>query len=236
MADHIDATAGPGGRSLDGRRSAIHAAGLVKAHGETRAPDGLDRGSRSAPAPPQVDELRRDAMDLDGYAAIRVRNLRKAYGGHDAVHGVSFDVPPGEVFGFLGPNGAGKTTTIEILEGYRARTAGDVRVLGVDPGRPTRCWRERIGLVLQECELDPNLTVRETVGLLASFYPSPLRSTRRSSCPASGTKRAPASAPCPVARSGGSTWRSASSATPTGSSATSPPPGSTRRRGGAPGR
>ena len=94
-------------------------------------------------------------MDLNGNAAIRVRNLHKAYGGHDAVHGVSFDVAPGEVFGFLGPNGAGKTTTIEILEGYRARTAGDVRVLGVDPGKPTRRWRERIGLVLQECELDP---------------------------------------------------------------------------------
>jgi ABC-2 type transport system ATP-binding protein len=114
-------------------------------------------------------------VDLNGSAAIRVRNLRKAYGGHDAVHSVSFEVAPGEVFGFLGPNGAGKTTTIEILEGYRARTAGDVRVLGVDPGKPTRRWRERIGLVLQECELDPNLTVRETVGLFASFYPSPLR-------------------------------------------------------------
>ena len=74
-------------------------------------------------------------MDLNGYAAIRVRNLRKSYSGHDAVHGVSFEVAPGEVFGFLGPNGAGKTTTIEILEGYRARTAGDVRVLGVDPGK-----------------------------------------------------------------------------------------------------
>jgi ABC-2 type transport system ATP-binding protein len=109
-----------------------------------------------------------------GGAAISVRDLRKTYRGRDAVRGVSFDVAPGEVFGFLGPNGAGKTTTIEILEGYRARSAGDVRVLGVDPGRPTRRWRERIGLVLQECELDPNLTVRETVALFAAFYPSPL--------------------------------------------------------------
>jgi ABC-2 type transport system ATP-binding protein len=108
-------------------------------------------------------------------AAISVRDLRKAYGGRDAVRGVSFDVAAGEVFGFLGPNGAGKTTTIEILEGYRARTAGEVHVLGVDPGKPTRRWRERIGLVLQESELDPNLTVRETVALFASFYPSPLR-------------------------------------------------------------
>jgi ABC-2 type transport system ATP-binding protein len=114
------------------------------------------------------------AQPLDSDAAISVRGLRKSYRGRDAVHGVSFDVAAGEVFGFLGPNGAGKTTTIEILEGYRARTAGEVRVLGVDPGRPTRPWRERIGLVLQECELDPNLTVRETVALFASFYPSPL--------------------------------------------------------------
>jgi ABC-2 type transport system ATP-binding protein len=114
------------------------------------------------------------AQPLDGDAAISVRGLRKTYRGRDAVHGVSFDVAAGEVFGFLGPNGAGKTTTIEILEGYRARTAGEVRVLGVDPGRPTRPWRERIGLVLQECELDPNLTVRETVALFAAFYPSPL--------------------------------------------------------------
>jgi ABC-2 type transport system ATP-binding protein len=112
-------------------------------------------------------------FQLDGRAAISVRNLRKTYGRRDAVRGLSLDVAPGEVFGFLGPNGAGKTTTIEILEGYRARTAGEALVLGVDPGKPTRRWRERIGLVLQECELDPNLTVRETVALFASFYPSP---------------------------------------------------------------
>ncbi len=77
------------------------------------------------------------------------------------------------MFGFLGPNGAGKTTTIEILEGYRKRTKGEVSVLGTDPGRPTRQWRTRIGLVLQECELDPTLTVRELVTLFSNFYPSP---------------------------------------------------------------
>jgi ABC-2 type transport system ATP-binding protein len=110
---------------------------------------------------------------LDEGAAISVRDLRKAYGNHEAVRGISFDVAAGEVFGFLGPNGAGKTTTIEILEGYRRRTAGEVRVLGVDPGRPTRRWRERIGLVLQGSELDPNLTVHEIVSLFARFYPSP---------------------------------------------------------------
>jgi ABC-2 type transport system ATP-binding protein len=91
----------------------------------------------------------------------------------DAVRGVSFEVRRGEIFALLGPNGAGKTTTIEILEGYRKRTSGDVRVLGADPGRPTRSWREQIGLVLQERELDPHMTVRETVTLFSRFYPAP---------------------------------------------------------------
>jgi ABC-2 type transport system ATP-binding protein len=105
--------------------------------------------------------------------AILVGELRKSYGSHEAVRGISFEVRRGEVFGFLGANGAGKTTTIEILEGYRERTGGDVSVLGADPARPTRAWRERIGLVLQECELNPLMTVRETVTLFASFYPKP---------------------------------------------------------------
>jgi ABC-2 type transport system ATP-binding protein len=105
--------------------------------------------------------------------AITVRGLRKSYGEHEAVRGIDFEVAKGEVFGFLGPNGAGKTTTIEILEGYRERTGGEVSVLGSDPAAPTREWRERIGLVLQECELDPLLTVRETMTEFASFYPKP---------------------------------------------------------------
>jgi ABC-2 type transport system ATP-binding protein len=103
--------------------------------------------------------------------AITVRGLRKSYGQNEAVRGIDFDVAPGEVFGFLGPNGAGKTTTIEILEGYRDRTSGDVSVLGLDPGHPNREWRSRIGLVLQECELNPLLTVRETMHLYSSFFP-----------------------------------------------------------------
>jgi ABC-2 type transport system ATP-binding protein len=105
--------------------------------------------------------------------AITVEGLRKAYGDYEAVRGIDFEVAAGEVFGFLGPNGAGKTTTIEILEGYRERSDGSVSVLGIDPGAPTREWRERVGLVLQECELDPLLTVREAIGLFATFYTSP---------------------------------------------------------------
>ena len=106
-------------------------------------------------------------------AAISVRGLRKSYGEHEAVAGIDFEVAAGEVFGFLGPNGAGKTTTIEILEGYRERSGGEVSVLGTDPAEPTRAWRERVGLVLQECELDPLWTVHEAVSLFARFYRSP---------------------------------------------------------------
>ncbi len=105
--------------------------------------------------------------------AISVRGLRKRYGSAEVVRGVDFEVASGEVFGFLGPNGAGKTTTIEILEGYRSRTEGEVSVLGADPARPTAPWRQRVGLVLQECELDPLLTVTETLRLFSSFYPFP---------------------------------------------------------------
>jgi ABC-2 type transport system ATP-binding protein len=105
--------------------------------------------------------------------AISVRGLRKRYGDREVVQGIDFEIAHGEVFGLLGANGAGKTTTIEILEGYRTRTAGDVSVLGLDPARPTRAWRDRIGLVLQECQLDPLLTVRETLSLYASFFTRP---------------------------------------------------------------
>ena len=106
-------------------------------------------------------------------SVVRVRGLRKRYGGLEAVAGVDLDVYRGEIFAFLGPNGAGKTTTVEILEGYRKRDAGEVRVLGHDPERPGPEFREQIGVVLQQSELWPLLTVRETHRLFAGYYERP---------------------------------------------------------------
>jgi len=105
--------------------------------------------------------------------AISVRGLRKAYNGVEAVRGVDFEIERGEVFGLLGPNGAGKTTTVEILEGYRHRDAGEVTVLGHDPERPGPEFRQQIGVVLQQSELWPLLTVRETHRLFAGYYEHP---------------------------------------------------------------
>jgi ABC-2 type transport system ATP-binding protein len=106
-------------------------------------------------------------------SAIRVRELRKRYGEVEAVKGIDFDVERGEVFGLLGPNGAGKTTTVEILEGYRKRDGGSVEVLGYDPARGERAFREQIGVVLQSTALWTNLTVRETVRMFAGYYAEP---------------------------------------------------------------
>lgn len=103
--------------------------------------------------------------------AIVVSGLCKDYGPVRAVGDLSFTVAEGEVFALLGPNGAGKTTTVEILEGYRERSAGEVRVLGVDPATGGRAYRERIGVVLQSAGFDEELTVRELVRLHAKLYP-----------------------------------------------------------------
>ncbi|HEV7614643.1 MAG TPA: ABC transporter ATP-binding protein [Solirubrobacterales bacterium] len=89
------------------------------------------------------------------------------------MRGIDLEVQAGEVFAFLGPNGAGKTTTVEILEGYRKRSGGEVTVLGEDPEKAGREWRERIGIVLQSGRLDPYLTVRESLGLYAGYYRAP---------------------------------------------------------------
>ncbi len=106
-------------------------------------------------------------------SVISITGLRKSYGDLEAVRGIDLEVQAGEVFAFLGPNGAGKTTTVEILEGYRDRDGGEVAVLGEDPRRAGRAWRERIGIVLQSCRLDPYLTVAESLALFAGYYRAP---------------------------------------------------------------
>jgi ABC-2 type transport system ATP-binding protein len=106
-------------------------------------------------------------------AAIEVSDLRKSYGPREVLHGVELAVEEGEVFALLGPNGAGKTTTVEILEGYRKRDGGSVRVLGEDPGQAGRQFRARIGIVLQSSAVYPTLTVEEIVRLFAGYYPAP---------------------------------------------------------------
>jgi ABC-2 type transport system ATP-binding protein len=106
-------------------------------------------------------------------SAIRVEELRKRYGDDEALRGISFEIEEGEVFGLLGPNGAGKTTTVEILEGYRTRDGGEVEVLGFDPQRSERSFRERIGVVLQSSELWSTLSPVETLRMFAGYYPRP---------------------------------------------------------------
>ena len=110
---------------------------------------------------------------MDG-PAIEVRGLRKRYGEVEAVAGIDLRVERGEVFALLGPNGAGKTTAVEIMEGHRQRTAGEVRVLGFDPEAGDPGFKERIGIVLQETGVEPYLTVAETIELFCGYYPNPL--------------------------------------------------------------
>jgi ABC-2 type transport system ATP-binding protein len=105
--------------------------------------------------------------------AIEVSALCKRYGEYEAVRGLDITVRRGEVFGLLGPNGAGKTTTVEILEGYRARTSGDVSVLGHDPASRSIELRRRIGVVLQSGGIYSHITPREALAHWASFYPHP---------------------------------------------------------------
>ncbi|WP_084003235.1 ABC transporter ATP-binding protein [Agromyces aureus] len=106
-------------------------------------------------------------------AVVRIRGLRKVYGGFAAVDGLDLDIYRGETFALLGPNGAGKSTTVEILEGYRSRTAGEVSVLGVDPAHGGRDWKSRLGIVLQTGGDTGLLTVREVLRHFAGLYPNP---------------------------------------------------------------
>jgi ABC-2 type transport system ATP-binding protein len=111
--------------------------------------------------------------DRSAGAVIEVSGLRKRYGDREAVRGIDLEVVRGEIFAFLGPNGAGKTTTVEILEGFRRPDGGTVRVLGADPARAGRSWRERIGIVLQDSAPEAGLTVRECLELYAGYYRAP---------------------------------------------------------------
>ena len=106
--------------------------------------------------------------------AVRVRGVRKSYGGVRALDGVDLEVRRGELLALLGPNGAGKTTLVEILEGHRGADSGEVEVLGFDPARRERAFRQRIGIVLQEAALEPRLTVHEAIELYAAPYPNAL--------------------------------------------------------------
>ena len=112
-------------------------------------------------------------MPSNDDVAISVEGLTKSYGSFQALRGIEFQVRHGEVLALLGPNGAGKTTAVEILEGYRKRDAGAVSVLGMDPERRDRGLRAKVGIVLQECAVDPYLTVTEVLTERAGLYPSP---------------------------------------------------------------
>ncbi|MEA2452894.1 MAG: type transport system ATP-binding protein [Actinomycetota bacterium] len=105
--------------------------------------------------------------------AIEVKALRKSYGDFEAVQGVDLTVQSGEVFALLGPNGAGKTTTVEIMEGHRQRSSGEVSVLGFDPGKRERGLKEKIGIVLQETGVNRFLTVAEVIEQFRGYYPHP---------------------------------------------------------------
>src|SRR4051812_46579068 len=102
--------------------------------------------------------------------AISVRGLRKSYGDNEAVRGIDFEVQEGEVFGLLGPNGAGKTTTVEIMEGLRPRSSGDVKVLGFDPDIQSRQLKDRIGICLQATNLPDKIKIIEALEMFAAFY------------------------------------------------------------------
>ncbi|WP_440579914.1 ABC transporter ATP-binding protein [Streptomyces sp. PT19] len=104
---------------------------------------------------------------------VEARDVTMAYGDVDVLRGVDLDIHRGEVFALLGPNGAGKTTTVEILEGFRRRSAGDVQVLGADPERGDDAWRGRLGLVLQSWRDHPRWRVAELLAHFATYYPDP---------------------------------------------------------------
>jgi ABC-2 type transport system ATP-binding protein len=124
-------------------------------------------------APARVPSVWRVITNQSRDAVISVTDLRMRYGDSDVLSGLSFEVRRGELFALLGPNGAGKTTTVEILEGYRRRTGGQVTVLGTDPWQAGRLWRAQIGVMLQETGPEPDLTVADSLRLYGGYYPDP---------------------------------------------------------------
>ena len=122
---------------------------------------------------PRCSSARRLRRRCTTSPVISIHALHKRYGDAEAVRGIDLEIRRGEIFAFLGPNGAGKTTTVEILEGFREATSGTVEVLGRNPWRAPASWRERIGIVLQESEPEPGLTVRECLALYAGYYRAP---------------------------------------------------------------
>jgi ABC-2 type transport system ATP-binding protein len=141
--------------------------------GNTTPDPGGDPGTEVKGAAMNGSEAARTNPAMGVETVVSVRGLTKRYGTHEAVRGIDLEVRKGEIFAFLGPNGAGKTTTVEILEGFRRRTSGEVAVLGVDPQEATAAWRNRIGVVLQDSEPEPGLSVRECLRLYAGYYTSP---------------------------------------------------------------
>ena len=121
----------------------------------------------------RLSDIHDHARTGEDASVISVRGLRMSYGAVEVLRDIDLEVRRGEIFAFIGPNGAGKTTTVEILEGYRRRGAGDVKVLGADPAAATLDWRARIGVVLQSCELTGELTVSEHLSRYAGYYPTP---------------------------------------------------------------
>src|SRR5581483_9035735 len=171
---HVGRARRAAGARRHGRERPRRRRGPRRPRGRGRAPAGLRPGRGRA------DRRRRAALPRRRHArrraavsAVRVDELHKSYGAFEALRGVSFEITAGEVFGLLGPNGAGKTTTVEILEGYRERDSGEVAVLGEDPERASREWRERIGIVLQSSAMYANLTVVEQLRLFAGYYRRP---------------------------------------------------------------
>jgi ABC-2 type transport system ATP-binding protein len=145
--------------------------GTLREHPPFGGPDGSTgiraRDGRAA------DPADRAGDDARSMAVIEVRELHKRYGDTVALDGVSFEVRAGEVFGLLGPNGAGKTTTVEILEGLRKQDSGTVRVLDLDPMRSGPQLRERVGVQLQQAQLQEKIRVGEALELYAVFYRDP---------------------------------------------------------------